>query len=1041
MPRLSRLLVFLLLAPLVHAALPTSKFTEKERAQGYRDDAVIAKPRAGARIVLEDFEAREGMRVQRRFSELGNLRVLKLPAGASADLAMKRLRESGHYEYVEPDRILKARRVPSDSYLSDQWALRNTGQSGGTSGADIDAIAAWDTFTDASSVTVAIVDSGVYLNHEDLKSNLWKNSSGRYGISAIDGDGRTSDTNPNDSENGHGTHIAGIIGAVGNNGRGVAGVAWKTKLMALRFLSGAEGEGSTSDSIACINYAINNGAKVINASYGSETYSKAEYEVIKRARDKGVIVVVAAGNDANNNDLIPDYPAGYPLDNIVAVAASDRKDRLASFSNYGAGLVELAAPGDEIISTFNGSSSDYATLSGTSMAAPHVTGALALLRARYPKDTYRQSINRLLRSVDRLSAFSGKVQTGGRLNLATAVKQTSNKPFNDSFSRRAKLVGENIRVRASNKGATRQSGEPSSSHNATLWWSWKAPATTQVEFTTEGSSYNTHLAVYTGSSLSKLKLIGSNNNASSSTKTSRLVLKVKKGTTYQISVGSRSSSTGYTALRIGSVPPNNTFSKAKALSKNSQIRVAGTTRNATRQSGEPLAVSGSSGHSVWYKWTAPSTKRYSLAAFATQIDTVAAVYTGSKVSSLKKIASNDNNQDSGNTDTLVSFKATKGKKYYFQVDDYKQTGNDGAEFILTLTDSLWEFPTFDEVTSSPAVGSDGTVYFGSLDGYVYAVNSSGSLKWQYPKSNQDGVEGGFDMAAPAIGKDGTIYIGGVDNYLYALSGSSGSRRWRYKASSPISSTPAIGTDDTIYFRDDTTLYALSSSVAFEKWRYTLGGSGTYSSPAIGTDGTIYVGANGHLHAINPTTGKRKWRLSTDDDVYTSPSIATDGTVYIATLKGTVYAVKDNGSSATTKWKWKNSSRSSITSSIAIAPDGTLYFAAYDSYLYALNGSTGKQKWRYKLGDEVRASSPAIAANGYVYVGCYDGRVYAIKPDGTKSRTFPTALQIRSSPVIAGKRLYFGSADAKLHAFTLSAGPATKGWPMLQGGPTRNGRRE
>ena len=1036
--RVSRFLVFFLLAPWLHAALPAPKFTAKERAQGYREDAVIAKPRPGVRLVIEEFETRQGMRVQRRFSELGNLRVLRLRSGDSADYAIKRLRASGHYEYVEPDRILKARLTPTDSRLSEQWALRNTGQQGGKSGADIGAIAAWDTLTDASSVTVGIVDSGILLDHVDLKANLWKSSTGRHGISAIDGDGAISDTNPNDSDSGHGTHIAGIIGAVGNNHAGVAGVAWTTRLMALRFLHGAEGEGTTSDSIACLNYAVNNGAKVINASYGSGSYSKAEYDAIKRARDKGVIVVVAAGNDSSNNDLVLDYPAGYPLDNIVAVAATDRKDRLAGFSNFGAGSVEIAAPGDEIFSTYNGSTSDYATLSGTSMAAPHVTGALALLRAKYPKDTYRQSINRLLRSVDRLSALSGKVQSGGRLNLATALKQSSTKPFNDAFSRRASLVGENVRVRSSNTGATRQSGEPSSSYQSTLWWTWKAPTTTQVEFSTEGSSYNTHLAIYTGSSLSKLKLVGSNNDATSSTKTSRIVLKVKAGTTYQIAVGSRSSATGYTALRIGSIPANNTFSKAKALSKNSQVKVSGTTRNASRQSGEPLAVSGASGHSVWYKWTAPSSKRYSLAVFATQIDTVAAVYTGTKVTSLKKIASNDNNQNADNSDALVSFNGKKGTTYYFQVDDYKQSGNDGAEFILTLTDSLWEFPTFDEVTSSPAVGSDGTVFFGSLDGYVYAVNPSGSLKWQYPSATEAGIEHGIDGASPAIGSDGMVYIGGYDGYLYAIR-ADGTLRWRRALESAISSTPAIGADGTIYVRDDAKLYAFTTS-GIIRWSYELSGTGTYSSPSVGKDGTIYVGSNGYLHAVNKN-GSRKWRFRTDDDVYTSPSIDGSGIVYLATLKGTVYAVKDNGASASAKWTWKNSTGSSITSSLALASDGTVYFAAYDKYLYALKGSNGKQKWRYKLGDEVRASSPAIAGNGYIYIGSYDGRVYAIRPDGTKSRTFPTALQIRSSPVIAGKRLYFGSADAKLHAFTLSAGPASKGWPMFQGGPKRNGRRD
>jgi len=1028
-----RLCLWLCLPAGVFAALDQQRFTAKELAQGYADGTVIAKPLPLLRLSVDAAEQNEGIQLRQRFERFGDLRVLRLRSGDTVTQAIKRLRATGRYEYVEADRILRARTVPNDPSFSKQWSLRNTGQTGGTSGVDIGAVTAWTTRTDASSVIVGVLDSGIRLTHRDLSANLWTDSStGYHGLSAVGGSGGISDYTPNDSEVGHGTHVAGIIGARGNNGTGISGIAWKVQLMGLRFLSGTDGSGATSDAITCINYALNKGVKIINASYGSSVYSKAEYDAIKAARAKGVIFVAAAGNDTLNTDHGNDYPAGYALDNIVTVAATDDTDALADYSNYGPGTVDLAAPGSDIFSTYYSSDTSYATMSGTSMATPHVTGVLALLRAKYPSDTYRQTINRLLRSTAKLTTLSGKVQTAGRLNLAAAITSTSNLPFNDAFASRATLAGDEIRVRSSNLGATTETGEPTSAGVATLWWTWKATASTQVLFETTGSTGNdTRLAVYTGAKVSALTLVGSNDNTSSSVTTSSLTLSVTAGTTYQIAVGSKTSATaGFVYLHVGAIPANNTFAKATTLS-GVGVQTAGTTYNATKETGESLAVTGAAGHSVWYKWVAPATGHYSLAAFATEIDTVAAVYTGSAVKSLTKVASNDNNQDAGNSDCLVSFNATKGTTYYFQVDHYSYTGVTGGDFILTVTDSLWEYPTYDEVTSSPAVTSAGNVYFGSVDGTVYALTSAGALKWSY--ATGDAIDG----ASPAIGSDGTVYLGSNDGYLYALNGSTGALKWRVAAASAIASTPAIASDKTVYFRDNTRLYALTDKggSVVKKWQFSLTGStseGTYSSPAIGKDGTIYVGTNGGvLHAVT-AAGKQKWKFTADDDIFTSPSIASDGTVYFATLQGTVYALKDNGTSATKKWSASRGGGKSITSSLSIAADGTLYFGGYDGKLHALTASTGAEKWTCTLGAEVRASTPAVASDGTIYVGSYDGKLYAVSSAGKLVRTYPAALKIRSSPVLAGTRLYFGSSDAKLHAFTVSKGLlTTSAWPMFQ----------
>ncbi len=430
--------------------------------------------------------------MHRKYSRFGDLRVLKIPAGEKVSDAIARLKATGRYEFVEPDYLRHARTLPNDPNLSSQWSLFNYAQTGGVSGADIHAQAGWDVLHDAPDVIVAVIDSGIRLTHSDLAANLWTNPSPTnndlHGIRYISGTGRVTSGDPSDDD-GHGTHVSGIIGAVGNNGAGISGVAWKVQIMALKFLT-VTGGGSPSDEIACIDYAIAHGASIINASFGASTSSAAELTAITAARDAGVIFVAAAGNGDSNGigfstDGGGDYPAGYLLDNIVTVAASDASDKLTSYSNFGSGSVDIAAPGDKIYSTYRTSDSSYQTLSGTSMATPHVVGALALLKAKFPTDTYRQLINRLLRSVTPLPAMSGKVQSGGRLNLADALNSTNNSPLNDNFAARAQLAGSNIRVRSSNASASAESGEPAHAGvngGTSLWWTWTAPATTEVTF-------------------------------------------------------------------------------------------------------------------------------------------------------------------------------------------------------------------------------------------------------------------------------------------------------------------------------------------------------------------------------------------------------------------------------------------------------------------------------------------------------------------------------------------------------------------------------
>ncbi len=1033
----------LLIACVLRAAINTPEeqpppFTAKELHQGYRERVILARPHSGRSAEADAAEAREGVRVRERISRFRDLRIIDLDDADGADRAIARLQATGRYEFVEPDYLRQINAEPNDPQFINGalWGLKNTGQAAGVVGADIKAPAAWDIIREAPNVIVAVVDTGINTNHQDIIGNLWRNPAptfgDTYGARFLNGAQSGSPTD----DNGHGTHVAGTIGAVGDNGLGVAGVAWKVQIMAVKVFP-ASGGGSVSDIARGVNYAIARGAQIINASYGAignTGFSNTEFAAISAARDAGVIFVAAAGNAGANMDVSRFYPASHALDNIVTVGNSTRRDELALSSNYG-GAVDLFAPGSEIVSLSYANNTGVATMSGTSMAAPHVTGALALLKAYFPSDSYRQLINRLLRGAESGDRFLSKAQTGGRLNLLAALNTTSNRPFNDTFTARARFNSVNLALRSNNTGATADPGEPAHANvpsaTTSLWWEWTSPTANEVSIDTSGSSYDTVLAVYTGTILDQLTPVAANDNDSGKT-TSRVTFTAKAGTTYQIAVAGKNGASGLTLLNLGTTPANDAFASPVIL-QGISTHLQATNSRCTVEAGEPRISGYAGGTSLWYRWTAPRSGRFQISAVSSDFDPIVAVYTGTSLSGLAPVdpALNSGANDKSNGATWT-INATAGMTYAIAVDS--KTASGVGQFTVSLTDSRWQFQATDAITGAPAVGRDGKIYFGSTDRVIYALNQDGTLNWSYTTG------GMIDTASPAVADDGAVYVGANDGTVYAFN-PDGSVKWTRALGStiPASNSITLAADGTLYLKGgDGYLYALAPSDGSTRWRFNLNGPTTYASAAVAPDGTIYQGSEDkNLYAINPN-GTLKWAFAADNDIYTVPAIDAAGNLYFAVLNtGKLFSV-----SAAGKLRWSYAGASlGCSSSPVLSPDGkTVYFGGYDKKLHAVDTATGLSRWVFQLGDEVRASSPAVDASGVVYIGCYDACLYAINPDGTLNRTYDMGHWIRSSPAIFGNNLYIGSNDRKVYAFDLPNGSASGPWPQYRHNSRRTGRQ-
>jgi len=355
--------------------------------------------------------------------------------------ALAALRSDPAVLYAEPDYIVSASAIPNDPRFDELWGMHNTGQNGGVDDADIDAPEAWDISIGSHDVIVGVIDTGVDHTHPDLVANMWTNP-GEIAGDGIDNDNNgyiddvhginaiTDSGDPMD-DNGHGTHVAGTIGATGNDGVGVVGVNHNVSIVGCKFLS-ASGSGSTSDALKCIDYMValknnhNIDISTLNNSWGGGGFSQALYDSITASGDANMLFVAAAGNGGYDNDASPSYPASYDHDSVMAVAGSNRSGGMYSSSQYGLTSVDIAAPARDVLSTVPGGG--YSSFTGTSMATPHVAGAAALVLSVNPDLTAVELKELLMNSGDPHPATEGKTVSGKHLNVHNALLEADPAP-------------------------------------------------------------------------------------------------------------------------------------------------------------------------------------------------------------------------------------------------------------------------------------------------------------------------------------------------------------------------------------------------------------------------------------------------------------------------------------------------------------------------------------------------------------------------------------------------------------------------------------
>lgn len=407
----------------------------------YKQGVSLSEKRSVRNLVLARIKDRDSDEIDDNYRHLMQGRLAKYAIGnLSVKQALQKLRNHPAVEYAEPDYIRYASVIPDDPDFSQLWGLHNTGQTGGVADADIDAPEAWDISTGSKDIIVGVIDTGVDHSHPDLNDNIWINP-GEIPDNGVDDDGNgyiddvhginaiTDVGDPMDDE-GHGSHVSGTIGATGNNGVGVVGVNHQVSIAGCKFLSAA-GTGSTSDAIKCIDYMVGlrqagNNIRILNNSWGGGGFSQALSDAIDGSEAADILFVAAAGNDAVDNDVNPSYPSNYEHESVLAVASTNASDEMSWFSQWGLTSVDMGAPGSAIVSTLPGGG--YGSASGTSMAAPHVAGAAALVLSVNPDLNAVELKQLLMDSGDDNAALTGKTVSGKRLNAFRALEDADPQP-------------------------------------------------------------------------------------------------------------------------------------------------------------------------------------------------------------------------------------------------------------------------------------------------------------------------------------------------------------------------------------------------------------------------------------------------------------------------------------------------------------------------------------------------------------------------------------------------------------------------------------
>lgn len=635
------------------------------------------------------------IRKQRPYYVIAELEDFISPDSHSINIARIEAALPDTVKFAESDHLRYTAAIPNDERFDEVYGHNNEGQTGGVPDADIDAVEAWDTRHDASDIIVAIVDTGLRHTHEDLAANIWYHPDNptEWGIDAVDGDDDPSD------EQGHGTHVAGTVGAVGNNSVGVAGVAWNVQLMTCRVLND-EGVGTGSDIVDGYDYARENGAHIINASLGGPSYNQLAYDAIERCIDNNLTFVAAAGNDATDNDKIPQYPASYELPNLVTVAAVDDADQLANFSNYGVKSVDIAAHGVNILSCSFEGDNKYEFNSGTSMACPQVAGAMAVAYAQFPGAPFEYLIDRLYQTADSKRWLFASTIYGSRLNLEKLLNTPDSEIFGfpDDFADAAtsnkpyqhwKITDVQLATREADENTF--AGPKTGEH--TVWFKWTAPINGTGVINARSGHAPLNFVIFKGAD--KATMVKQYDSTTIQTVNPVAIYNIpftfKAGDTFTFTMGADTITDdddnilpNQLDLAVTAFPTNDDISKATEITFEEFTSYTNNI-NATQQHFE---IEGGrdangidhggpgAGFSVWHRWVAPYTGRATFSSEGTvadsafAMDTVTAVYKGW---ALTAGGSRDEGpwtavSPEGDGDAVQSVDVVAGTPYYIVVD-------------------------------------------------------------------------------------------------------------------------------------------------------------------------------------------------------------------------------------------------------------------------------------------------------------------------------------------------------------------------------------